>query len=128
MPFVKNGGLFMPTNKPYRLGDDVFMLLSFMDDPEKLPVAGRVVWISPRGAQGNRTAGIGVQFSDIDKGRARNKSRPTSRVCCSRTPLIPCNRLPAGGLLSENLRLETCLLVDSHCHLNLLDSMRSARI
>lgn len=73
MPFVKNGGLFMPTNKPYRLGDDVFMLLSFMDDPEKLPVAGRVVWISPMGAQSNRTAGIGVQFSDIDKGRARNK-------------------------------------------------------
>jgi type IV pilus assembly protein PilZ len=73
MPFVKNGGLFVPTSKPYRLGDDVFMLLSFLDDPEKLPVAGRVIWISPIGAQGNRVAGIGVQFSDIDKGLARNK-------------------------------------------------------
>jgi type IV pilus assembly protein PilZ len=73
MPFVKNGGLFIPTNKPYQLGDDVFMLLTFMDDPEKLPVAGRVVWVSPEGAHGNRVTGIGVQFSDIDKGRARNK-------------------------------------------------------
>jgi type IV pilus assembly protein PilZ len=73
MPFIKNGGLFIPTGKPYQLGDDVFMLITFMDDPEKLPVAGRVVWISPPGAQGNRMAGIGVQFSDIDKGRARNK-------------------------------------------------------
>jgi type IV pilus assembly protein PilZ len=73
MPFVKNGGLFIPTNKSYQLGDDVFILLSFMDDPEKLPVAGRVVWIGPAGAQGGRVAGIGVQFSDIDKGRARNR-------------------------------------------------------
>ena len=27
MPFVNNGGLFIPTNKQYRLGDEVFMLL-----------------------------------------------------------------------------------------------------
>jgi type IV pilus assembly protein PilZ len=25
-----------------------------------------VVWITPKGAQGNRAAGIGVQFSDPD--------------------------------------------------------------
>jgi type IV pilus assembly protein PilZ len=73
MPFLKNGGLFIPTTKPYRLGDDIFMVLTFMDDPEKLPVAGRVVWVTPPGAQGNRVPGIGVQFSEIDKGSARNK-------------------------------------------------------
>ena len=28
MPFVKNGGLFIPTNSNYRLGDEVFMLLN----------------------------------------------------------------------------------------------------
>ena len=39
------------------------MLLSLMDEPEKLPVAGKVVWITPKGAQGNRSAGVGVQFS-----------------------------------------------------------------
>ena len=72
MPFVKNGGLFIPTNKNYRLGDEVFMLLNLMDEPEKIPVAGRVVWITPKGAQGNRAAGIGVQFSDSD-GTARSK-------------------------------------------------------
>ena len=31
---------------------------------ERLPVAGKVVWVTPTGAQGNRTAGIGVQFAD----------------------------------------------------------------
>lgn len=66
MPFVKNGGMFIPTSKSYKLGDEVFMLLSLMDEPEKIPVAGKVIWITPRGAQGNRAAGIGVQFSDQD--------------------------------------------------------------
>lgn len=64
MPFVQNGGLFIPTGKPYKLGDEVFMLLNLMDEPEKIPVAGKVVWVTPKGAQGNRAAGIGVQFTD----------------------------------------------------------------
>ncbi len=66
MPYVQNGGLFIPTNKAYKLGDEVFMLLNLMDEPEKIPVAGKVVWVTPKGAQGNRAAGIGVQFTDED--------------------------------------------------------------
>ena len=64
MPFIKNGGLFMPTRKTYKLGDEVFMLLNLMDEQEKIPVAGKVVWITPTGAQGGRAAGIGVQFAE----------------------------------------------------------------
>jgi type IV pilus assembly protein PilZ len=66
MPFVRNGGLFIPTKKDYQLGDEVFMLLNLMDEAEKIPVAGTVVWITPKGAQGARAAGIGVQFADQD--------------------------------------------------------------
>jgi len=66
MPFLENGGLFVPTNKAYKIGDEVFMLLTLMDEPEKIPIAGKVIWVTPRGAQGNRTAGIGVQFSEQD--------------------------------------------------------------
>ena len=76
MPFVKNGGLFIPTNSNYRLGDEVFMLLNLMGEDEKLPVAGRVIWVTPKGAQGNqgkRTAGIGVQFSEQDRGNTQKK-------------------------------------------------------
>ncbi|MET3458442.1 MULTISPECIES: PilZ domain-containing protein [Pseudomonas] len=72
MPFIKNGGLFIPTNKNYRLGDEVFMLLSLMDESEKIPVAGKVIWLTPKGAQGNRAAGVGVQFNDGDNS-ARNQ-------------------------------------------------------
>ena len=73
MPFVINGGLFIPTNSSYRLGDEVFMLLNLMGEDEKIPVAGKIVWVTPQGAQGNRAAGVGVQFSDLDGGAARNK-------------------------------------------------------
>jgi type IV pilus assembly protein PilZ len=66
MPFLRHGGLFVPTNKTYQVGDEVFMLLNLMDEPDKIPIAGKVVWITPKGAQGNRTAGIGVQFSEED--------------------------------------------------------------
>ena len=66
MPYLKHGGLFVPTNKPYKIGDEVFMLLNLMDEADKIPIAGKVVWITPKGAQGNRTAGIGVQFSEED--------------------------------------------------------------
>jgi len=73
MPYVTNGGLFIPTNKQYKLGDEVFMLLTLLDEKDKLPVAGKIVWITPTGSQGNRAAGVGVQFSDQDNGQARNK-------------------------------------------------------
>lgn len=73
MPFIKGGGLFIPTNKTYKIGDEVFMLLSLLDDPNKLKVVGHVAWITPV-TQGGRPQGIGVQFSEKDGGiEARNK-------------------------------------------------------
>ena len=73
MPYVINGGLFIPTNSSYRLGDEVFMLLNLMGEEEKIPVAGTVIWMTPKGAQGKRTTGIGVQFSDQDQGNTQKK-------------------------------------------------------
>ncbi len=73
LPFVKNGGLFIPTNKTYRLGDEVFVVLTLLEDKEKMPVAAQVIWLTPQGAQGNRAQGIGIQLSDRDNGATRNK-------------------------------------------------------
>ena len=72
MPFIKGGGLFVPTHKQYSLGDDVFIRLSLMEEPDKLPVPGKVVWVTPSGSQGGRVAGIGVQFND-PTGAVRSK-------------------------------------------------------
>jgi len=70
MPFIKGGGLFIPTNKQYKMGEEVFMLLTLMDDPAKLPVSGKVVWLTPSGAHGGRTQGVGVQFALNESGKA----------------------------------------------------------
>lgn len=68
MSFVRGGGLFVQTNKRYNLGDDVFMLLTLPEETERLATTGRVVWITPLAAQGNRPAGIGVQFAENAEG------------------------------------------------------------
>ena len=70
MPYIKYGGIFVPTPRRYFIGDEVFLLLTLPDSSERLPVAGRVCWVTPTGAQGNRTAGIGVQFADSAEGDA----------------------------------------------------------
>jgi type IV pilus assembly protein PilZ len=67
MPFVERGGLFIPTPRKYKLGDEVFILLSLMDEPERIPISGKVVWITPQGSQGNRATGIGIQFTMKDE-------------------------------------------------------------
>ena len=73
MPFVANGGLFIPTNREYEMGQEVFLLLNLMEETERLPIAGKIIWITPPGSEGYRTVGIGVQFSDQDGGMSRNK-------------------------------------------------------
>jgi type IV pilus assembly protein PilZ len=70
IPYVKGGGIFVPTPKRYFLGDEVFLLLTLPESSERLPVAGKVVWVTPAGAQGARVAGIGVQFADSAEGEA----------------------------------------------------------
>ena len=74
MPFLRNGGIFIPTTRLYNLSDEVFMLLSLMDDPAKLPIAGTVVWVTPAGAQNSKAQGIGVHFKSDESGiEARRK-------------------------------------------------------
>ena len=73
MDYVDGGGLFIPTHKKYNLGDEVFMLLSLMGEVERIPVAGTIIWITPIGAEGSRSNGVGVQFNDQDGGAARAK-------------------------------------------------------
>ena len=73
MPYIINGGLFIPTTRDYEMGQEVFMLLNLMEETERLPIAGKIIWKTPTGSEGYRTTGIGVQFSDQDGGMARNK-------------------------------------------------------
>ncbi|HBR97624.1 MAG TPA: pilus assembly protein PilZ [Gammaproteobacteria bacterium] len=71
MPFVENGGIFVPTSRSYDLGDHVFLLLRLMDATDPLIATATVVWITPTGAQGNKTEGIGIRFDEGDNGATR---------------------------------------------------------
>jgi type IV pilus assembly protein PilZ len=69
MPLFAEGGLFVPTTREYKLGDDIYLLLSLPEDPQRYPVAGKVGWITPANASGGRTQGVGVRFPADDKSR-----------------------------------------------------------
>ena len=69
MPLLTDGGLFVPTTRDYKLGEDIYLLLSLPDDPQRFPVAGKVAWITPVNASGGRTQGVGVRFPNDEKSR-----------------------------------------------------------
>jgi len=69
IPLLSDGGLFVPTAREYRLGEDIYLLLSLPDDPQRYPVAGKVAWITPANASGGRTQGVGVRFPADEKTR-----------------------------------------------------------
>lgn len=68
IPLFKEGGIFISTTREYKLGDDVYVLLTLPDDTERHPVAGKVAWITPAQA-GNRAQGVGIRFPSDDKSR-----------------------------------------------------------
>ena len=69
IPLFAEGGMFIPTTRDYKLGDDVYVLLTLPEDPQRYPVAGKVAWVTPPRAAGNRTQGVGIQFPRDEKSR-----------------------------------------------------------
>ena len=47
IPLFSEGGIFIPTSREYKLGDDLYVLLSLPEDPQRYPVAGKVAWVTP---------------------------------------------------------------------------------
>jgi len=69
IPLFSEGGLFVPTTREYRLGEDIYLLLTLPDDPQRYPVAGKVAWLTPPNTSGGRTQGVGVRFPADEKTR-----------------------------------------------------------
>ena len=69
MPFLTNGGIFVPTSKSYKIGDEIYLILTLMDDVTKYPIAGKIAWITPAGANNSKAQGIGVHFSSDESGK-----------------------------------------------------------
>ena len=69
IPLFKEGGVFIPTSREYQLGADVYVLMTLPDDTQRYPIAGKVAWVTPPRAAGNRTQGVGVRFPSDEKSR-----------------------------------------------------------
>ncbi|MFM1987906.1 MAG: hypothetical protein RJA99_863 [Pseudomonadota bacterium] len=91
MPFLQGGGIFVPTTRPAQIGDDLYLILTLLEDSTKFAVPGKVVWITPPGSTG-RQQGLGIQFARNDAGTqvrtkieeligaALRSSRPTHTI------------------------------------------------
>lgn len=66
MPFLQNGGLFIPGNQHQAPGSKAMILLTLPNDPVKKTITGKVCWITPPAAQMGVAAGLGIQFDDND--------------------------------------------------------------
>lgn len=70
IPLFSEGGIFIPTSREYKLGDDIYVLLSLPDDTQRYPVAGKVAWVTPAKASASRTQGVGILFPKDEKSKA----------------------------------------------------------
>ncbi len=69
IPMFLDGGIFVPTPRDYKLGEDIYLLLTLPDDVQRYPVAGKVAWLTPPNASGGRSQGVGVRFPADEKSR-----------------------------------------------------------
>ena len=73
MPFISRGGLFIRTNPIFSLGTPIHLTIHLLNEPDTYSIDGKVVWITPKGAQGGKPPGIGVQFEGENSRNLCNK-------------------------------------------------------
>ena len=73
IPLLRGGGIFLPSNRAHSLGEEILLLLTLLDDPNKIPLQGSVAWINPAHSAGNRPQGIGIALQDSEVTRELKK-------------------------------------------------------
>ena len=61
MPFVNGGALFVPSNRVFPLGEEVFVVVTLPESSERIPLTGKVVWVTHR-TQGQRPGGFALSL------------------------------------------------------------------
>lgn len=62
MPYVVDGGLFIPSKQPVQMGEEIFVLATLPEQSQKIPLTGKVIWISQK-QNGVKLQGFGIQLS-----------------------------------------------------------------
>lgn len=73
LPFLQLGGLFVPTTDLYQLGEEVLLRVALPGEAQQITARGKVAWITPTQATGNRMTGVGLHFAADDACRLLNK-------------------------------------------------------
>lgn len=73
MPFVNDGGLFIPSDKNYPLGTKVQVDLVLPGHKESLRIEGKVVWVTPPNALYQVLSGVGIQFTGSQAASVRTQ-------------------------------------------------------
>lgn len=73
MPFINHGGLFIPSDKTFSLGDSVVVELSLPGKKDPLRIEGKVIWITPKNALHHVLPGVGIQIIDANEPAIRNQ-------------------------------------------------------
>ena len=61
---INEGGLFIETEQPLDLGEQVHLHFRLPGSPEPVKVTGRVAWIDEGGS--GEVPGMGIEFEDLD--------------------------------------------------------------
>lgn len=62
MPYVLGGGLFVPSKQAVKMGEEVFVLAGLPEQSQKVPLTGKVIWISQK-QNGIKPQGFAIQLS-----------------------------------------------------------------
>ena len=119
IPMFAEGGIFIPSARDHKLGDDVYVLITLPDDPQRYPVAGKVAWITPARATGNRTQGGHPLSERREVGAAQGQDRADSRLRAGLGPadadhLTPGQRLAERGSRRQRACMGGASIESSH--------------
>ena len=75
MSFIEYGGVFLPTNDTFKMGEDIMLMLELVGpaNTEKFLIPTKVCWINSNPSAAGRPKGIGLAFgTDEQSVKAKN--------------------------------------------------------
>lgn len=66
MAFIQGGGIFIPTDTSFQLGEKLIALIDLPGNSESQLVTGIVVWIDSAKAEKSGSRGVGIQLQESD--------------------------------------------------------------
>lgn len=73
MPFISDGGMFVPSDQNFILGEKISLVLHLPGQEEILNIEGKIIWITPKNALHHVVSGVGIQFVGPHASTIKNK-------------------------------------------------------